>query len=342
VALHHTIADGWSFGIITRELSALYEAYSAGLPSPLPELPVQYGDYARWQRAWLQGAALESQLAYWRDQLRALPADLKLGDASRDPARRDVRGATRPLTLSPELSGALGDLGRRHRATLYMTLLAGFQALLAFWSGQEDLLVGSPIAGRRRRETEGLVGCFVNTLVLRGDLAGNPTFEELLARTRRATLDAFAHQDLPFERLVAELRLERDHASTPLFRVWFVLQNTPPGELRLPGVEASLLVPGEVAVRHDLKLDLVEGPHGIHGFFEYRSGLFDEPTVARLTELFTLLLASVAARPELRLGELYARLAERSREIEAARRQEMKSAARNRLSRIRRQAAIAN
>jgi amino acid adenylation domain-containing protein len=303
-ACHHIVSDGWSIGVFLSELSALYPAFRAGLPSPLPALPVQYADYAAWQRAWLQDEVFDRQLAYWRNQLADLPILAVPTDRPR-PAVQSFRGATLTFDLPADLSEALAALSRREGVTLFMTLMAAFQALLTRHSGQRDFGVGTPTAGRTRAETEGLIGFFVNTLVIRADLSGDPTFRELLGRVRRAALGAFDHQDLPFERLVADLRLQRDPGRSPLFQVMFALQNVPAAGLDLPGLEVNRLDTEEVATAFDLSLDLRETDDGLAGRCEYSTDLFDAVTVARLLGHYQRLLASAVADPERRVVDLH-------------------------------------
>ena len=237
IALHHIISDVWSLlGVLRHELNALYSAYKEGRPSPLPELEAQYADYAIWQREWLQGEILERQVGYWREQLRGMPAALELPTDRPRPAAPSYKGARHPLSLSKDLVASLEALGRSKGATLYMTLLGALQVLLSRWSGQEDIAVGSPIAGRTHRKTEGLIGFFLNTLVMRTDLSGDPTFTELLGRVKNVALGAYTHQDLPFEKLVAELQPERDLSRQALFQVMFTLQNQPLSSAQLPGL----------------------------------------------------------------------------------------------------------
>jgi hypothetical protein len=224
LSMHHIVSDGWSMGVLYRELSALYEAYREGGESPLPELPVQYADYAVWQREQLEGEVLDRQLSYWRERLAGAPELLELPTDRPRPPVQTYRGATVPVELSPELLERLQALGRSEGATLYMTLLGAFQVLLSKYSGSEDVVVGSPIAGRTRKEVEELIGFFVNTLVLRTDLSGDPSFREVLRRAREVTLGAYEHQEVPFERLVAELQPERSLSHSPLFQVMFTLQ----------------------------------------------------------------------------------------------------------------------
>ncbi|HEY2292123.1 MAG TPA: amino acid adenylation domain-containing protein, partial [Thermoanaerobaculia bacterium] len=281
LTLHHIVADGWSIGVFIRELSALYAAFAAGHPTPLPELPVQYADVAVWQRQRFSGEALAAQLAYWRRQLDGAAA-LDLPTDRPAPEVRAGRGATLRFTLPPALRTALQALAHRERATLFMALLAGFQALLSRHAGQEDVSVGTAIANRNRAETEGLIGFFVNTLVLRTDLAGNPDAGELLRRAREVALDAYAHQDLPFEKLVAELTPDRDLSRPPLFRVLLVLQNAPLPPPALPGVVAERLPVDNRTAKFDLTLSLVPAGDGLDGWLEYSTELFDAVTVRRL------------------------------------------------------------
>jgi hypothetical protein len=254
--VHHIVSDGWSAGILVREVAALYEAYAAGRESPLPELEIQYADYAVWQREWLQGAVLEQQLAYWRQQLEELPV-LQLPTDKPRPSVQSQHGRAINFSLPAALTAELKRLSTAEGVTLYMTLVAAFKILLWRYSGQSDVVVGTPIAGRNQLATEGLIGLFVNTLVLRTNLSGNPTFSELLGRVREVTLSAYAHQDLPFEKLVEELQPERDMSRSPLFQVMFVLQNASAETLQLPGLEASEVGGGDETAKFDLTLDLI-------------------------------------------------------------------------------------
>ncbi|MEW5861420.1 MAG: condensation domain-containing protein, partial [Cyanobacteriota bacterium] len=242
--MHHIICDDWSIGVLIRELGTLYTAFTcrdAMHPvSTLPELPLQYADFAHWQREWLQGEVLETQLAYWRQQLNGISV-LNLPVDRPKPAVASYRGATQSLELPKKLSDALQTLSQQEGATLFMTLLAAFQILLYRYTHQEDIAVGSPIANRNRSEIEGLIGFFVNSLVLRTDLSGNPTFRELLGRVRQVTLGAYSHQDLPFEKLVEELHPERNLNIHPLFQVVFGFENTPMSALELPGLVPSFM-----------------------------------------------------------------------------------------------------
>ncbi|HEX9942196.1 MAG TPA: amino acid adenylation domain-containing protein [Thermoanaerobaculia bacterium] len=302
--MHHIVSDGWSMGVLVREIGALYPAALQGSPSPLPELSIQYPDFALWQRRWLTGEVLERQLVYWRERLAGAPASLDLpADRSR-PAVQSFRGARARFAFGPDLTRALHALGRRHDATLFMTLLAGFQALLGRYTGQEDALVGSPIANRNRQEIAPLIGFFVNTLALRADLAGDPAFDDLLGRVRRTALDAYTHQDLPFERLVEELRPERHLSHNPLFQVMFALQNAPMGSLDLPGISLAPLEFEVPSAQFDLELSFTEAGEGLELAVIYGTDLFEPSTIRRLAGHLEGFLAGAAAAPGLRLSEL--------------------------------------
>jgi amino acid adenylation domain-containing protein len=281
LTLHHIVADGWSMGVFVRELSSLYAALTADRPASLPELPVQYADVAVWQRRRLGGEALAAQLAYWQRQL-AGAAVLELPSDRPPTAMRGWRGASLPFTLSAGLKAALAAFAHRERATLFMALLAGFQALLSRYAAQADVAVGTAIANRDRAELEGLIGFFVNTLVLRTDLAGDPDRRELMRRVREVALDAYAHQDLPFEKLVEELAPARDLSRPPLFRVMLVLQSEPLPAPSLPGIEATPLPLASRTAKFDLTLSLAPEGGGLGGWLEYATELFDGVTVQRL------------------------------------------------------------
>jgi amino acid adenylation domain-containing protein len=296
ITMHHIVCDGWSVGVMVRELGELYEGYRSGREGVLAELEVQYGDYAEWQRAWLQGDVLDSQLHYWKNQLAGAPPVLELPTDRPRPTLQTFVGAQQAFNLPANLTAALKGLNRRAGTTLFMTLLAAFKVLLQRYTGQDDIVVGSPIAGRNRAEIEPLIGFFVNTLVLRTDLGDDPTFQELLQRVRETTLGAYAHQDVPFEKLVEELQPERDLAHAPLFQVMFVLQNAPQQALRLEGVELSVLEVESATTRFDLVFNLTETPDGIGGEVSYNTGLFDAATIGRMVEHFHNLLESAAAR----------------------------------------------
>jgi aspartate racemase len=294
---HHIASDGWSNGILWRELGNLYEAFSRGDPDPLPELPIQYADYATWQRQWLQGEALKTQLSYWRNQLDGVPA-LQLPTDRPRPALQSFRGAKQSLVLPVDLSEGLKNLSRREGVTLFMTLLAAFQTLLHRYTGQDDIVVGSPIAGRIRPEIEGLIGFFVNTLVQRTDLSGNPSFRELLGRVREVVLGAYAHQDLPFEKLVEELQPERNLSGSPLFQVVFALQNVPRQAVELPALMVSPLELEIGTAKFDLYLAMHEWPEGLRAVLEYNSDLFDDATIRRMLGHFKNLIKALVADPD--------------------------------------------
>ncbi|HEX5760266.1 MAG TPA: amino acid adenylation domain-containing protein, partial [Thermoanaerobaculia bacterium] len=302
--LHHIVADGWSRGILVRELGALYPAFASGRPTPLPDLSVQYADFAQWQRQWLEGEALDGQLAYWRRRLAGAPPVLVLPADRPRPAAPSHAGGHLHFALAAPLAEGLRRLGRNEGATLFMTLLAALQVLLARLSGQEDISIGTAVSGRNRLEIEGLIGFFVNTLVLRGDVRGEPTFRELLGRARGEVLEAYARQDLPFERLVEELEPERSLAYNPLFQVMLVLHNAPREKLELAGLTLSALPVESGAAKFDLALPLLESDQGLAGAVEYASELFDVSTVRRWLGSFEALLAEVVRAPETPMGRL--------------------------------------
>ncbi|HEY0077786.1 MAG TPA: amino acid adenylation domain-containing protein [Pyrinomonadaceae bacterium] len=305
VTLHHIISDGWSMGVLVGEVATLYRAYAEGEESPLAELPLQYADYAQWQREWLQGDALEAQLDYWRRQLKGAPPVLELPTDRPRPPVQSFRGAQETFALSESLSDELRKLCAREGATLYMLLLAAFQTLLHRYTNQTDIVVGTPIAGRNRSELEGLIGFFINTLVLRADVSGNPTFRELLGRVREVALGAYAHQDVPFEKLVEEFQTERDLSHMPLVQVLFALQNTPEKEaVELPGLTLAGVEADNGTARFDLSFNVWESGRTIEGFMRYKTELFDASTVRRMLSHFRNLLVGVALRPDRRISEL--------------------------------------
>ncbi|HEX2076721.1 MAG TPA: amino acid adenylation domain-containing protein [Longimicrobium sp.] len=302
--MHHIVSDGWSMGIFVREVSALYGAYSRGETIRLPELPVQYADYAAWQRAWLVGETLDAEIGWWKEQLGGAPTLLELPTDHPRPAVASDAGATRGFAVPAETAAALRALSRREGATLFVTLLSAWQLLLSRYAGQEDVVVGTPIAGRNRLETEGLIGFFVNTLVLRAELGGEPTFGELLGQVRERTLGAYAHQDVPFEKLVEELGVERSLAHTPLFQVMFSLQNNAQEELQLGEAGLEGLGTESASVKFDLMLSLSETAEEIQGALSYRVELWEGATMERLLEHYGTLLAAMAASPERKVTEI--------------------------------------
>ena len=336
LTMHHIISDAWSAGVIMHEIAALYQAFTQKQPSPLPDLPIQYGDFAVWQRQWLQKEVLEQQLSYWKQQLGTNPPVLKLQNTSDRFSVATAQGARHYFTLSLPLTAALKTLSQQQGVTLFMTLLAAFNLLLCHYTSQEDIIVGSPIANRNRAEIEGLIGFFVNTLVLRTDLSNNPSFAEILARVREVALGAYAHQDLPFEQLVHQLQPERHLTHSPLFQVWFVLQNAPTAELELPGLTLNLSEIETGAVRHDLKLDLTETAAGIQGFFEYKTDLFDAAEIQRLAGVWETLLTTVVEQPEIELKALAAVLAAAQKQQQQAATQALKLMQSQKLGKIRR------
>jgi amino acid adenylation domain-containing protein len=304
LVVHHIVADGWSAGVFVRELSALYEAYVTGRPSPLPELPIQYADFAQWQRQWLTGAVLDKELGYWTRRLAGHSAVLELpGDRPR-PAVQTFRGALLKTQLPKDLSEALSALSRQEGVTLFMTVLAGFKALLFRYTGIEDLVVGTPIANRTRVDTEGLIGFFANTVVLRTDLSGDPAFRDLLRRIREVALDAYAHQDVPFEKIVEAVQPPRDMSRTPLVQVMFSYQNFPVQDIELPGVVLRPIEFDRGLARMDLTLEVFESPDGLKLAFEYSTDLFDEATIAAMAGHLETLLAGAVADPTRTLAAL--------------------------------------
>ena len=304
VTMPHILIDGWSMGVFYRELAILYGAFCSGAPSPLPDLTLQYSDFAWWQQERLQGELLEGQLSYWRQKLAGAPPVLSLPT---DRPRRSTQshdGGIRRLKLGSELTGELKGLSQRSGATLFMTLLAAFSVLLHRYGQAEDLVIGAPIANRIRSELEDLIGFFVNTLALRIDLTGDPTFRELLARVRKTSLEAYSHQELPFEMLVERLHPDRGPSHSPLFQVMLVLQNAPSpprkvGDLTLERLET------DIGVSHfDLSLVMREGPEGLTAEMEYRSELFHASTVDRMLTHLRTLLEAVVVDPDRRLHEL--------------------------------------
>ncbi|GAB4195282.1 MAG: hypothetical protein OHK0022_11910 [Roseiflexaceae bacterium] len=300
LALHHSIADGWSLNILLRELAALY----ADGPEALPDLPIQYGDYVIWQQKWLAGPRLERQLAFWQAQLAGAPTALELPTDRPRPAAQTFRGALFHFTLPEPLTRQLQGWAAQHGCTLFMALLAGFQTLLYRYSGQTDLIVGTPVAGRPRVEMEGLVGCFANLLALRGDLAGNPSFATLAERVRAACLAAFANQDVPFERLIDELNLTRDPSRSPLAQAVLVLQNTPQPTLAFGQLLIEPIRIDNRAAKFDLLLDLVPDQDGLAGTVEYNTDLFDQTTIARMMAHWQIILEALARDPAARIDDL--------------------------------------
>ncbi|MGU3780609.1 amino acid adenylation domain-containing protein [Burkholderia metallica] len=304
LSLHHIVSDGWSMGVLVNEVAALYHAFAQGLPSPLPELRIQYADYAQWQRHWLSGAELQRQTTYWRAQLDNSPTLLNLPTDRPRPPLQTHRGASLDFDIDAPTTAALKALSQQHRCTLFMTLLAAFDILLSRYAGQHDICVGTPIANRSRVEIEPLVGFFVNTLVLRSRVDQQLSFTELLTQVRTTTLDAYAHQDLPFEQLVETLNPERHTSHAPLFQVMLALQNTAMGTLELPGLTLQQLPADSITAKFDLTLNLEELDERLQASFEYNTDLFDATTIERMAEHMTVLLAAIAADPAARILDL--------------------------------------
>ncbi|HEX6912064.1 MAG TPA: amino acid adenylation domain-containing protein, partial [Longimicrobium sp.] len=300
--LHHVAGDGWSMGLLFRELAAFYGALRDGGMPALDALPVQYADFAAWQRGWMSGDALDAQLAYWRERLAGAPAVLELPTDRPRPAVQSYRGEARPFEVCPALHARLNALAREMDATPFMVLLAAFDLLVHRLSGRDDVVVGSPVAGRVRAETEGLIGFFVNTMALRTDLSGDPTFRELVARVRETTLEAYAHQDLPFERVVEALQPERTLSHNPLFQVAFALQNVAMEPADLPGLSLALEPVDSGTSKFDLFLEMTERAGRLRGRLEYATDLWEPATVDRMIGLFLQLLEAVAAHPDRRVS----------------------------------------
>ncbi|HMW03225.1 MAG TPA: condensation domain-containing protein, partial [Acidobacteriota bacterium] len=317
IAVHHIVFDGWSIGVLQRELAALLPALIQGVPSPLAPLAVQYADFAAWQRQWLTEAVLANELIVWQNQLADLPPLLELPTDRPRPAVKSFRGAKFRFEIPETLALALREINRSQSATSFMVLLAAFQTLLARYTGQSDIFVGTPVANRTTVETEKLIGFFVNTLVLRTDFSGDPTFGDAVNRVKQVALAAFAHQNLPFEKLVEALQPERNLSHTPLFQVAFVYGQQGPQFARRPQAFEAVEVPVETA-KFDLTLNLVETGNHFAGTIEYSLDLFDQPTMARLAGHFLALLESAAASPDLPISQLPLLTAAERQAFEAA------------------------
>ncbi|MEI7257015.1 condensation domain-containing protein, partial [Dickeya dadantii] len=301
---HHIISDGWSIGILVREFSALYQAALRQLPDPLPPLPIQYADYAVWQRQTVQGERLNTALDFWRSQLMGAPALLDLPTDRPRPAVQSYAGAEVAVEFDAGVLHGLKACGQRHGTTLFMTLLAGWSLLLARLSGQEDVVIGTPVANRPHRELEGIIGCFVNTLALRVETGRCRTVSELLAQVRSRTLAAYAHQELPFEQVVEALQPGRSLSHSPLFQVMLALNNTPAEALEWPGLTLSVAEQPKPASPFDLTLSLTESDRGLAGSLQYASDLFEEATVVRMVGCLRTLLMAMVADPQASLSQL--------------------------------------
>ena len=304
LTLHHIVADGWSMGVLVREVAELYRAFSSGQKPSLPELPIQYADFTVWERELLNADALGTQIAYWKRQLGGRLPTLELPTDRMQSAASTQNGASLIFTLPSSLAQPLRGLCRQEKVTLYVLLLAAYAALLYRYTGQEDILIGTPTANRKRAETEPLIGCFINTLVMRINVSGNPSFRDLLGRVREVVLAAFEHDDVPFERLVEELRPERSQSHQRIFQVWFVLQNAPTQTLELPGLTLSDFGLLRETSQFDLALSMTEAHEQLTAALNYSTDKFDAETIAQMAEHFTLLLMEVVIYPESRLLEI--------------------------------------
>jgi amino acid adenylation domain-containing protein len=298
IIMHHIVSDGWSLDIFFRELTRLYAAFSNGDASPLPPLRLQYGDYAHWQRTYQESAVFNQQLDYWQETLSGTATVLELPTDHPRPTVQTQHGRHHTFILPTELSAAIRRASIEQQSTLFMFLLAAFQLLLARYSGQDDFLVGTPIAGRNQADAEEIIGFFLNTLVLRADLTGNPTFQEFLAQVRRRALEAYSNQDIPIEKLIDELNPVRDMSRSPLFQVLFALQNMPWSGYDLPGLAIRPLDSYNQSAKIDLSLYMMETADGLQGIFEYNSNLFDETTIARMAGHYEQLLRSAVSNPK--------------------------------------------
>ncbi|HEX7314773.1 MAG TPA: condensation domain-containing protein, partial [Pyrinomonadaceae bacterium] len=333
LVMHHIVGDGWSTDVLLHEVVAIYEAFNEGRPSPLAELPIQYADYAVWQRNRLTGELLDTQLSYWRKQLTGVPTLLELPTDRPRPTVQSFRGASEALTLDIELTESLKALSRAEGVTLFMTLLAAFQVLLSRYSGQTDVVVGTDSANRQQGQTEGLVGFFINQMALRGDLSGDPTFRGLLARAREATLGAYAHQEVPFEKVVEELRPERSLSHTPLFQVKLVLQDVPQTKAVVDELTFELIDIDSATVKYDMALFLLQTGEKITGFWKYSTDLFDAATVRRMIRHYQTLLRDAAEQPDASLSRLEM-LTEEEKEQRAAEQKQRKELKRKQFMKV--------
>lgn len=304
LTMHHIAFDGWSQGIFFYELAALYEAFVSGEPSPLPELPVQYADFAHWQRLWLQGELFETQLAYWKRQLGSNPPALNLQTDRPRPATQTFNGDRCDIVIPAELSASLKKLSRQEGVTPYMLLLASLETLLFRYTGQEDFVIGSPIAGRNQPDIKELIGFFINILPMRADLSGNPTFRQLLQRVQSVALEAYRHQDFPFDRLVEEIQTERNLSHSPVFQVMFILHNAPIGAPDLPDLKLSMMDVHSGTAKFDLDFSLIDLDGEMSGWLEYNSDLFDQQTIKHMLEHWQMIMKAIVTDPEQSLIDL--------------------------------------
>jgi hypothetical protein len=329
--MHHIASDGWSIGVLLREVAALYEAYSQRRSSPLPDLAIQYADFAVWQRESLTGTVLDRHVSYWKQQLEGTTEVLKLPTDRARPTAQTFRGGHHTLSLTQSLSRQLKDLSRKTDVTLFMTLLAAWQTLLYHYTGQEHISVGTPIANRNRVATETLIGFFVNTLVMHGDLSHDPSFRDLLRRVREVSLGAYAHQDMPFEKLVEVLQPERSLSHMPLIQVWFAFQNAPESKLELAGLSLTLLEVESSTAKFDLGLNMTDTAQGLIGTLEYKTDLFNASTTSRLLRQFEKLLGHIVEYPDARLSTLSNMLTSTDQRVQ---REELQAAKKGNLDRL--------
>jgi hypothetical protein len=304
LTMHHIISDGWSMGLLTKEMGLLYEATLKGEQSPLEELPIQYADYAAWQRQWLQGDVLDTQLTYWKAQLEEFPPELRLPSDRPRPTVESYQRKDLKFEISKPVSDRLKSLSRHEGVTLFMTLLAAFKTLLYRYTRQDDILVGTPIANRNRAEIEGLIGFFVNTLTIRTDLSGDPTFRELLKRVREVALKAYTHQDLPFERIVEALQPKRDKRLNPLFQILFILQNSPITALKLPDIVITTVDTEVRSAMFDMIVIMVDSEFGLKGTITYNIDMYDAATINGMIDHYKVILDEASRDPEIRLLDM--------------------------------------
>jgi hypothetical protein len=332
---HHIASDGWSTGILLRELTALYKGALTGEATSLPELPIQYADFAVWQREWLQGDILDQQLNYWRSRLEGAPPLLALPTDRPRPATPTFRGEIHQFALPAGLTDAIRSLSRQHGATSFMTMLAGFQSLIFHYTKQPDIVLGTDLANRTNVETESLIGFFVNLLPMRTDLSGDPSFEELLERVREVAFGSYAHQDLPFDKLVEELQPERSRSHNPVVQVLFVQQNTPRTATTMPGIDMTPYML-DMPSKFDMAVFVTEIDKGIAGTWLYNPDLFDATTIARMAGLFRLGLEKATANPAMKLSDLTSALREAEQEDRASQHKEFQAVGLQKLKSVKR------
>lgn len=334
ITMHHIICDGWSIGLFVKEITSLYLAISEAKPSPLDDLPIQYADFACWEHQWMHTSFLEDQVSYWKGRLGGTLPMLRLPLDRLRPPLQSFRGATQSLRWPEEVCRGLRRLTQEENVTLFMTLLAAFEAMLHYYTEQEDIVVGTDIANRNREEIEPLIGFFVNQLVLRTDLSGDPTFREILARVREVALGAYIHQDLPFDMLVDALKIHRDMSLTPLFQVKFVLQNMPAQERQRADLTVSILQVENQTAKFDLLLNMAETARELTGTLEYNTDIFDSDTITRMLKSLEVVAQTVHRQPDITLNALRSIIASADQEHIEAREKGFKTARQQKLKRI--------